>query len=270
MTYELAILGAGNMAEAIARGLLRGSVLSPEQMIAADVSVQRRELFSKEIGIKAVESVAQAASQAAMILLSVKPQNMQQVLAELGRVIREDALVISIAAGISSATIEKGLAPKPCRVIRTMPNTPMLVGEGMVAMAPGSRATGQDMERARRIFSPAATVIDVSEDKLDAVTAMSGSGPAYFFLFVEHMIRAGIEIGLSPEESHILATRTAQGAARMLTTSADSPAELRRKVTSPKGTTHEAIVHMEQHDLPAIIVDAVKAAQRRSRELGST
>jgi pyrroline-5-carboxylate reductase len=144
----------------------------------------------------------------------------------------------------------------------------MLVGEGMVAMAPGTRASGEDLERARQIFAPAATVIEVGEDKLDAVTALSGSGPAYFFFLVEHMIRAGVEMGLTPQEAHTLATRTALGSARMLVGSTDSPQELRRKVTSPKGTTHEAITHMEQAGMDRIIVDALKAAQRRSRELG--
>lgn len=269
MTYELAIIGAGNMAEAIARGLIRGGIFSPAQMIAADVSPQRRELFSKELSIQSVESPSQAASAAKIILLSVKPQTMAAVLAELATAIRHDALVISIAAGISTKFIEKGLAPRPIKVIRTMPNTPMLVGEGMVAMAPGAHATQKEMNEARQIFAPAATVVDVAEDKLDAVTAMSGSGPAYFFLLVEHMVRAGIEMGLTPEESDTLATKTALGAAKMLTTSSDSPAELRRKVTSPKGTTHEAITYMEQHQLPQIVVDALKAAQRRSRELGA-
>ena len=127
-----------------------------------------------------------------------------------------------------------------------MPNTPMLVGEGMVAMAPGARATPADMDDARRIFSPAATVIDVTEDKLDAVTALSGSGPAYFFYLVEQMIRAGEEMGMTPDESRLLAIRTAAGSAKMLANSPDSPQELRRKVTSPKGTTHEAITHMER------------------------
>jgi pyrroline-5-carboxylate reductase len=269
MHHQLAIIGAGNMAEAIARGLLRGKVFSATQIIAADVSAQRRDLFSKELSIQAVESPAQAAQEAPIILLSVKPQNMQDVLASLQPVIREDALVISIAAGISSKSIERGLSPKPCHVIRTMPNTPMLVGEGMVAMAAGAHATPADLEQARKIFAPAATVIDVTEDKLDAVTALSGSGPAYFFFLVEQMVRAGVEMGLTPVESHTLAVRTALGSARMLTTSSDSPAELRRKVTSPKGTTYAAIMHMEEHNFPQIVVDALKAAQRRSRELGS-
>jgi pyrroline-5-carboxylate reductase len=269
MSIELAILGAGNMAEAIARGLVRGNVLSPAQMVAADVAAARRELFSKELSIRAVESAADAVNGAAMILLSVKPQNMRDILSQIQPVLRDDALVISIAAGISTGFIEQNLSPKPCRVIRTMPNTPMLVGEGMVAMAPGARATQKDLDIARKLFSPAATVIDVTEDKLDAVTALSGSGPAYFFFLVEQMIRAGIELGMTPQEAHTLATRTALGAAKMLTSATDSPEELRRKVTSPKGTTHEAITHLEQNNWPQITVDAIKAAQRRSRELGS-
>jgi pyrroline-5-carboxylate reductase len=268
MPYELAIIGAGNMAEAIARGLIDGRVFQPGQMIAADVSPQRRELFSRELGIKTVEIPSKASVDARRILLSVKPQNMKDVLADLNSAMRDDALVISIAAGISSRFIEQNLAPRPCRVIRTMPNTPMLVGEGMVAMAPGSRATPADMDDARRIFQPAATVIDVTEDKLDAVTALSGSGPAYFFYLVEQMIRAGTEMGLTDSEARTLAITTASGAAKMLATSPDSPQELRRKVTSPKGTTHEAITHMEQHSLAQIMIDAIKAAQRRSRELG--
>jgi pyrroline-5-carboxylate reductase len=269
MGAELAIIGAGNMAEAIARGLLSGRVFRADQMISADVSPQRRDLFSSQLSIKSVESASEAARDARIILLSVKPQNMADVLRSLSPVLRDDALIISIAAGISSRFIEQHIAPKPCRVIRTMPNTPMLVGEGMVAMASGTRATKDDLEQARKLFSPAATVIDVTEDKLDAVTALSGSGPAYFFFLVEQMIRAGIEMGLTDQEARTLSLKTAIGSAKMLAGSTESPQELRRKVTSPKGTTHEAITHMEQQNLPQTIVDAIKAAQRRSRELGS-
>jgi pyrroline-5-carboxylate reductase len=269
MSHELAILGAGNMAEAIARGLLNGKVFAASQIVAADVSPQRRDVFSRELGIRAVERASEAVTGARRILLSVKPQNMKDVLGNIKTVISDDALVISIAAGISSRFIEQNLSPKNCRVIRTMPNTPMLVGQGMVAMAPGSRATRSDLDDARRIFSPAASVIDLTEDKLDSVTALSGSGPAYFFFLVEQMIRAGVEMGLTEDESRTLAIKTAVGSARMLETSTDSAQELRRKVTSPKGTTHEAISHMEQHELPQIVVDAIKAAKRRSAELGS-
>ncbi len=179
-------------------------------------------------------------------------------------------LIVSIAAGISTAFIEKHLgAARPWRVIRTMPNTPMLVGEGVVGMAPGTHATKDDLATARRIFESAAQVVDVPEDQIDTVTAVSGSGPAYFFLLVEQMIKAGTELGLAPDVARQLAIRTAVGSAKMLATSSDSPAELRRKVTSPNGTTHAAITHMESHNVPQILVEALKAAQKRGRELGS-
>jgi pyrroline-5-carboxylate reductase len=150
-----------------------------------------------------------------------------------------------------------------------MPNTPMLVGEGMVAIARGTHATEADLATARRIFEASADVMDVREDQIDAVTAMSGSGPAYFFYFVEEMIKAGVELGLSAEQAHRLASKTALGAARMLLSGTDSPEELRRKVTTPNGTTHAAIVRMEERGLGSIIQEAVKAAERRSKELGA-
>ena len=269
MRYELGIIGAGNMAEAIARGVLAKSVLRPEQMIAADVSPQRRELFQEQLKIQAVEDNLAAAKDAKTILLSVKPQKMAEALGGLGGVMSEETLVVSIAAGISSSFIEKHLgANKKWRVVRTMPNTPMLVGEGMVAMAAGAHATRDDLAAARKLFEAAADVIEVDEDKMDTVTAVSGSGPAYFFLLVEQMIKAGVELGLSPDHAALLAKKTAAGAARMLMTSTDAPAELRRKVTSPGGTTEAAIKHMTDHGWPTITIDAIKAAQRRGKELG--
>jgi len=268
MTYSLGILGAGNMAEAIVRGVTARGVLRNDQILAADPVPARRELF-QFLGIRAVESNLEVARQSDVLLLSVKPQMMAAALAGIGEVASPETLVISIAAGISTGFIEKHLGQgKAWRVIRTMPNTPMLVGEGIVGMAAGAHATKADLGTARRIFESAAEVVEVPEDQIDTVTAVSGSGPAYFFLLVEQMIKAGIELGLSPEVAHKLATKTALGAAKMLTTSTDSPAELRRKVTSPKGTTYEAITYMESNNLPQIIVEAVKAAQRRGRELG--
>ena len=269
MTTELAIIGAGNMAEAIVRGVLRAGVLTADQMVAADVSAERRRVFESDLGVRAVESNADAGRGARRVLLSVKPQTMAAALAQLSPGLPTDALVISIAAGIGAGFIERSLGRGvDWRVVRTMPNTPMLVGEGMVGMAKGAHATAADVADARRLFEAAASVIEVPEDHLHAVTAMSGSGPAYFFLLVEQMVKAAVALGLPPEQALELATKTALGSAKMLATSPDSPQELRRKVTSPNGTTHAAIVHMEQAGVPAAIVDAVKAADRRSRELG--
>ena len=270
MGYQLAIIGAGQMAEAIVRGMLQSRLYQPSQLIAADVAEARRKLFETELGIKAVNDNAEAAKQSGILLLSVKPYQMREVLGGIGAVVSPQTLVISIAAGVRSGSIEDYLGQgKPWRVVRAMPNTPMLVGEGMVAIAPGQHATSDDLAAARKIFEASADVIEVVEDQIDAVTAMSGSGPAYFFYFVEQMIRAGVEMGLSPEQAHRLASKTALGSAKMLLTSVDSPQELRRKVTTPHGTTHAAITHMEEKGMGEIIIQAVKAAQRRSKELGA-
>jgi pyrroline-5-carboxylate reductase len=192
---------------------------------------------------------------------------MDAVLASLAPTANPSATIVSIAAGITCASIEKHLAPRP--VVRTMPNTPLMVGLGAVAIASGTNARAEHLAQARRLFESVGVVVEVREDQLDAVTALSGSGPAYVFYLVEQMIRAGVEMGLSPEIAHRLATQTALGAGNMLATAgADSPAELRRKVTSPGGTTHAAIEHMAAQRLDVIIVEALKAAERRGQELG--
>lgn len=269
MQYELGFIGAGNMAEAIVRGVLRAGLFPADQIIAADVAAPRRELFARELGVRCVETNDLVAKDSRRIVLSVKPQMMAAVLAPLGPLLAHDPLFISIAAGISTAFIEKNLgAGRRWRVVRTMPNTPMLVGEGMVGIAPGANATEADLVDARRIFEAAAQVVQVREDQLDAVTAMSGSGPAYFFYLVEHMIRAGQSLGLTPAQSRQLAATTALGAARMLTSGDDSPEELRRRVTSPGGTTHAAITTLDSRGVGDAIVAAIVAADKRSKELG--
>jgi pyrroline-5-carboxylate reductase len=268
--HELAIIGAGNMAEAIARGILRAGLFTADRIIASDVSESRRNLFQNELAIRAVADNPAAVRDARTILLSVKPQQMQAVLGEIGLHASGDALFISIAAGVSSASIERHLgSAHEWRIIRTMPNTPMLVAEGIVAISPGRHATGADLAHARRIFESAAAVIELPEDKLDAVTALSGSGPAYFFFLVEQMIQAGVSLGLTPEQAHTPATRTALGASKMLTTSADSPETLRRKVTSPNGTTQAAIETMQSWKVPEGIIAGIIRAAHRSKELGT-
>ena len=269
MRYELGIIGAGNMAEAIVRGVVRARVLEASQIIAADVAAERRGLFEKELGVRAVASNGEVAGQSRALLLSVKPQQVPTALAGIGGVMSAETLVISIMAGISTAYIKKHLGSgNAWRIIRTMPNTPMLVGEGMVAICRGAHATEADLAEARRLFEAAASVVDVTEDKMDAVTAVSGSGPAYFFYFVEQMIKAGTDLGLSAQEARQLAIKTAVGAAKMLANGSESPQELRRKVTSPGGTTQAAITHLEQNDAGIIFIHAIAAAAKRSKELG--
>jgi pyrroline-5-carboxylate reductase len=269
MTCELAIVGAGIMAEAIARGIISSGTLQPSAIIAVEISLQRREIFQSQLHIQTVEDGEHAVKGARTILLCVKPFQMEHALRELSPGPDEQTLVISIAAGISSAFIEKTLGQgKRSRVIRAMPNTPMLVGCGMVAIAAGTNATANDLAEARMLFASSAKVIEVTEEKMDAVTAVSGSGPAYFFFLTEQMIQAGIEMGLSDEDARTLAIQTAAGAAKMMTDSEDSPAEHRQRVTTPNGTTQAAINYMEQQDWPRITKDALKAAARRSAEMG--
>jgi pyrroline-5-carboxylate reductase len=270
MNHELAIIGAGNMAEAIARSVIAAGVLSGDDIVAADVSAARRELFIKQFGARAVAKNEIAVSLARTVLLSVKPQQMKDVLSAIASHMREESLIVSIAAGISSSFIEKNLGGgKPWRVIRAMPNTPMLMGQGMVALARGKNATEADVAAARKIFEAGATVLELNEAKMDAVTAMSGSGPAYFFYLVEQMTKAGVTLGLSEEEARVLATRTCIGSAAMLAGSAESPQELRKKVTSPGGTTQAAIELMESRQMGEILVAAIRRAAERSRELGA-
>jgi len=268
MDKELAVIGSGMIAEAIVRGVLRGKRYQPGQIVAADVSHVRRNIFRTQLRTEVTADNAEAAAQAGVVLLSVKPYQMEAALAGLGAVMRKDALVISVAAGISTAFIAKHLGGNTrWRLVRAMPNTPMLVGEGMVAIAAGAQATVDDMQLARNLFSTAADVVEVTEDRIDAVTAVSGSGPAYFFFLIEQMIRAGVEMGLTQEQASQLAVKTAAGAAKMML-GGESPTELRRRVTTPNGTTHAAITHMETNNWPTITVEALKAAARRSREMG--
>jgi pyrroline-5-carboxylate reductase len=268
MQYDLGVIGAGNMAEAIVQGVLKSGQLTAGRIIASDPTPQRRELFHAELGVRSVADNREVAAHSSMLLLSVKPQTCKTILQEIAAVTPAQTLVISIMAGISSAFIESALGGDSRRVVRTMPNTPMLVGQGMVAIAAGAHATADDLATARKLFDAAASVIEVDEKQIDAVTAVSGSGPAYFFYLVEQMIASGIRLGLSPEQARLLANKTAMGSATMLMNSTDAPEELRRKVTSPNGTTHAAITTMESQQLPAIIDAAMRACSERSKALG--
>lgn len=265
--YELAFVGAGNMAEAIARGVLAAGLLKAGQMIAADPVAARRAVF-EELGLATTEDNASAAAAAARLVLAVKPQKMDEALADLADVMADDALVISIAAGVSTAKIEAALPGR--KVVRVMPNTPMLVGAGMSVLVAGQHAGDAEVDWTRRLFEAGGSAIVVHDESLmDAVTAVSGSGPAYFFYLIQYMVEAAVEEGLTEDDALKLATQTAAGAARLLAESGESPAGLRRKVTSPGGTTQAACDLMDARAVPEAILDAVRAAATRSRELGA-
>jgi pyrroline-5-carboxylate reductase len=267
-THDLAVIGAGNMAEAIVRGILSAKLFEPAQIIAADVSPGRRQYFQDQLGVAAVQENTRAARGSRIVLVSVKPQQMESALRDLQSSLVPDALIVSIAAGVGTGKIETWLGGSQWRVVRAMPNTPMLVGAGMVALCRGVGASAADLATARKLFEAAAVVIEVEESQMDAVTAVSGSGPAYVFFLVEQMIRAGQAFGLSHEQARTLSIQTIAGAAKMLAASVDSPELLRRKVTSPNGTTQAAIEFMQSQHVGELIESAIGAAVRRSRELG--
>jgi len=264
---RIGFVGAGNMATALARGLLSAGKIDADAIVASDVDADRRKAFSRATSASAVAKNAAVAQQADVLVLAVKPQQMKTVLSEIGTAVEERHLVISIAAGVTTAFIEKYLR-NGIRLIRAMPNTPVLVGAGAVGICKGRWATDGDLDTARRIFESSAVVVSVDEKDLDAVTAVSGSGPAYFFYFTEALIEAGIDLGLAEEHARALAIQTAMGAGRMLAESGERPQELRRCVTSPGGTTEAAIAAMTDTQVRESIIAAVKAAARRSRELG--
>ncbi len=274
MRYELAFLGAGHMAEAIAKAAIQQRVLQAPQLIASDPNPQRRAVFTG-LGIATASDNAQVIGQTKQVLVAVKPQVMAQAAADLGRFGSSDQVILSIMAGISieklsQAVVASQRIDRP-RVIRIMPNTPLQVGFGMTAIAPGPHTQPGDTELATCLFAAAGRVIQVDESKLDAVTAVSGSGPAYVFYLAEAMQRVADELGLG-EHGDLLVGQTVLGAAHLMmaTSGQGGPAALRRKVTSPGGTTEAAIQSLEDQHAADIIAAAVRAAAERSAALGHT
>lgn len=267
-TKRLAFIGAGNMAEALCRGIISSGLMHPENIIASDISEARRNLFEKELGARTTSDNRSAVAGADIVLLSVKPQIMDAVLAGIGDLLTPDRLIISIAAGIKSERIEKE-AQIGCRVVRAMPNTPLLVGCGMTALCVGSNASPKDLETAESLFRCAGKIARVEESQIDAVTAVSGSGPAYFFYMAEAIIEAGIAEGLEPDIAAMLTAQTMLGAGKLLAELKESPAELRRKVTSPNGTTEAAVKILDDAEVAGAITRAARRAAERSRELSA-
>jgi pyrroline-5-carboxylate reductase len=260
----IAILGAGKIGEALLSGLLRSGVPA-EELSFSEQYAARAASLSQSYGVRSVAS-AEAAASANVLVLAVKPADIGPLTAEIAPVLSDRTLVVSVAAGITISFLESKL-PAGTRVVRVMPNTPMLVGEGMSAVAGGTHAGDADLEEAERLLAAVGRVVRLPESQLDAVTALSGSGPAYVFLLVEAMIDAGVLLGLPRGVASELAIQTALGSALMLRDSGDSAAQLREAVTSPGGTTAAALRAFEAHGLRAAVNDALEAARDRSIEL---
>src|SRR3954466_7415854 len=261
---KVAILGAGKMGEALMSGLLRAG-RSPADLLFSERHPDRTALLNERYGVRGA-TTASAAQSADTLLIAVKPQEMAALLDELADVVQPDTLVITIAAGIPTAFLESRLAPGT-PVVRVMSNTPVFVDEAMSAISPGAHATEEHLAHTEELLSPVGKVIRVPETQLDAVTALSGSGPAYFFFLVEAMIDAGILLGLPRAVAAELIVQTAVGSAKMLSESGEHPVQLREAATSPGGTTIAAIRELENHGVRAALLSALEAARDRSREL---
>jgi len=267
--YEIGVIGSGNAAEGIVHGILRNSVLFDDRMIASDKSEARRKLFADRFNIAVTDDNRHLVKNSYILILAVKPQQFDQAVAEFADLVTESHLVVSIMAGVSTASIEAKFAGIHARVVRAMPNLPIHVGAGMAGVCKGRHAQDVDLLRAQRIFDAGgrSTVID-NEAQMDAVTAVSGSGPAYFYFFVEAIMAAAEATGLNRQQAELLAKHTCLGAARMMVETGENPAILRQKVTSPGGTTQAALESMTSNKVSEHIQTAILAAWRRSQELG--
>lgn len=265
---KIAVIGGGKMGSIIASGLIRHQIVSSKNIVVTDIDPAKLKSLRSSLKVRATSDNAKAAKEAHIIVLAVKPQNMAATLEQIKPAVDQSKVVISIAAGITTKFIETSLG-KNIRVVRVMPNTPALVGEGAAAVAAGRFAKPNDIEMARVIFDALGVTIEVKERLMDAVTGLSGSGPAYFFLMIEALIEAGVKTGLTKDMAKKLAVQTMLGAARLCIESGREPSELREMVTSPNGTTFAGLKVLEEKNYRRIIVAAVEAATNRSRELAA-
>jgi pyrroline-5-carboxylate reductase len=264
--HPLAILGAGVMGETVLSGLLRAG-WHADQIIATDRRLERQHELTAKYGIKMLENTV-AVAEAETVILVVKPQDMNDLLNEISQAIKPGALVVSLAAGVDTAFIESRL-PEGVAVVRVMPNTPAQVDEGMAAISPGSHSNQDHLDRVTEILSATGRVITVPERYQDAVTAISGTGPAYLFFVVEAMIEAGVHLGLPRDTATELVVQTMLGSAKLLRETGEHPTVLRERVTSPGGTTAAAVRELEDHKVRAAFLRAMEAARDRSRDLAA-
>ena len=263
----IAILGAGKMGEALASGLLRAGVVALGEILAAARRADRAQQLRETYGIEVLPA-SQAAAKAQTLVIAVKPQDMDALLAEISPVVTPEHLVISVAAGITTAFIGRRLGGD-VPVVRVMSNTPVLVDEAMSVISPGPHATEEHLRRAEELLRPVGKVLRIPESQQDAATALSGSGPAYVYFLVEAMVDAGILLGMPRQTALEMVKQAVYGAATMLRDSGEHPVLLREAVTSPGGTTINAIRELERHGVRAAVLAAIEAARDRGRELGA-
>ncbi len=263
----IGLVGGGQMGEALVRGIIESGLLAAERITVAEPFAQRRDYLLATYGVGVTESASELAATCSLLILAVKPQVMNPVLALYNKNITAEHLVISIAAGVTLAQLEKGLGSEK-RIIRVMPNTPALVLAAASGLSGNANVSPEDMERALEVFSAVGTCVEVPESLLDAVTGLSGSGPGYVFTFIEAMIDGGVLAGIPRPVAEKLVLQTVYGSAKLALETGEPAAVLKGRVTSPGGTTITGIQVLEESGLRGAVMTAVEAATERSRELG--
>jgi len=264
---KIGFLGGGNMAAALMKGLLNAKVVPPDSVLVSDVKADRLEHIAKTHGVKTTTDNHALVKTCDVVVLAVKPQVFDKVLDAVGADFRSDQLLVSVAAGVPVAAMEARL-PANARVVRSMPNTPATVDAGATAIAAGTHATEDDLEIARALFSAVGRVVTLDETLLDAVTGLSGSGPAYVMLMIEALADGGVKVGLHRDTALLLAAQTVFGSAKLLLETGEHPGRLKDMVTSPGGTAIAGLHTLESGGLRRTLIDAVEAATKRAGELG--
>ena len=266
---KISFIGGGNMAEAMLRGLLKKKIISPKQLLVSEPREERTRFLAQKYRIQVTPDNKAAVGFGEIVFLAVKPQVIKEILQEIAGVVTSKHLVISIAAGIPIAFIASHLG-KNKRIVRTMPNTPSQIGEGAIALCGGGKATSQDVRFARELFAAVGTTVMVPETHMDAVTGLSGSGPAYIFLIIDALTEGGVKMGLPREVAQSLVLQTIIGSGRMVLETGELPGTLKDLVTSPGGTTIAGLRVLETKGVRDALINAVIAATERSRELSQT
>ncbi len=266
---KIGFIGAGNMATALIKGILSAELFPSDSVYASDLDIEKLDTLKEDFGINTIfKNNAELVDKVDIVVLSVKPQILDKIVKEISHVLDESKFIISIAAGIPTELIER-IADKKLRVIRSMPNTPALILEGATAVSPGNHATENDLRLAKEIFSAVGVVAIVDETQMDAVTGLSGSGPAYIFMIIEALSDAGVKMGLSRKVAMKLAAQTVAGAAKLQIDSQMHPGRLKDMVTSPGGTAIAGLHTLEQGGIRTTLMNAVESATMRAKELGN-
>jgi pyrroline-5-carboxylate reductase len=263
---KIGFIGGGNMAEAFIKGLMNGGFPATD-ILFFEPNEKRRELMIERYGVSCAVDNMELVNKSDIVVVATKPQILDRVLEDIVAVFNDEKLLISILAGITTTTFEEGLGGQ-VRVIRAMPNTPALAGQGAAALCPGKNVSEEDRRVAQHLFETVGIALWVEEGQMDAVTGLSGSGPAFVYTFIEALTAGGVQEGLRLDIAHSLAVQTVAGAAHLVKETGEHPALLREKVCSPAGTTIRAIRVLEERGLRAMMMEAVGAATTRSRELG--